>query len=88
MLEVQLVQGVIRGPGVTIVVGVAVVEVPRLLLYPLALDLKIQHVGGLIRKLKNEKAGKETVKAEVDVLLFLKNCYKVCIRGCLYYWTE
>ena len=53
-----------------------------------ALDLKIQHVGGLIRKLKNEKAGKETVKAEVDVLLFLKNCYKVCIRGCIYYWKE
>ena len=41
-----------------------------------ALDLKIQHVGGLIRKLKNEKADKDTVKAEVDVLLFLKNCYK------------
>ena len=42
-----------------------------------ALDLKIQHVGGLIRKLKNEKADKETIKAEVDVLLFLKKCYKV-----------
>jgi len=41
-----------------------------------ALDLTIQHVGGLIRKLKNEKADKATVKAEVDVLLFLKNCYK------------
>ena len=41
------------------------------------LDLKIQHVGGLIRKLKNEKADKDAIKAEVDVLLFLKNCYKV-----------
>ena len=40
------------------------------------LDLKIQHVGGLIRKLKNEKADKDAIKAEVDVLLFLKNCYK------------
>ena len=44
-----------------------------------ALDLTIQHVGGLIRKLKNEKADKATVKAEVDVLLFLKNCYKESI---------
>ena len=48
-----------------------------------ALDLKIQHVGGLIRKLKNEKADKDTVKAEVEVLLFLKNCYKGGIHTCL-----
>ena len=48
------------------------------------LDLKIQHVGGLIRKLKNEKADKDAIKAEVDVLLFLKNCYKASstVAGC------
>ena len=45
------------------------------------LDLKIQHVGGLIRKLKNEKADKDAIKAEVDVLLFLKNCYKASSTG-------
>ena len=41
-----------------------------------ALDIKIRNCGDFIRKLKSEKADKEKVMAEVEVLKFLKGLYK------------
>ena len=39
-------------------------------------DAAIRSCGDLIRKLKSEKAAKDAIKAEVDVLLKLKGFYK------------
>ena len=41
-----------------------------------ALDIKIRSCGDFIRKLKTEKASKEKILEEVEVLKFLKGLYK------------
>merc|ERR1739848_6520 len=41
-----------------------------------ALDMKIKNCGDLVRKLKTEKAPKDKIKEEVNVLLLLKGAYK------------
>jgi len=41
-----------------------------------ALDMKIKNCGDLVRKLKTEKASKDKIKEEVNVLLLLKGAYK------------
>ena len=41
-----------------------------------ALDMSIKNCGDLIRKLKQDKADKDTIQKEVKVLLLLKDLYK------------